>query len=104
MYNPTEANEDQLDKLYKKHISKPCFCLNYSYDSEDQVGFFSFVTLTGKRIEGQLRRDEPYFVEVTGFGDTRYDINYPKAHYKLYKRLKYLALKARTRFLRGSQI
>lgn len=104
-YNVVTANKEQANKLYRKHISKPCFKLSYSYDDEDDLGFFSFVTLTGKRVEGQLRGDIPCYIEVTGFGNARYDIDYPNQYDpKLYKRLQCLALECRSRFLRGSEI
>mgnify|MGYP003630571845 CR=1 FL=1 len=84
------ANQTQINKLYNKHLFKGAVIKKtFSYDSEDSVGFVTLHTITGKKWQYQLRDGKPMFVEVTGFGNIRYDISYPEQHHKdLYNRLK----------------
>jgi hypothetical protein len=110
MYTTINANEEQTKKLFEKHV-KPfwgiskIFSKSFSYDSDDGIGFVTLYTITGKKIEFQMRRDEPCFVEFTGFGDIRYDVFYPeKSNKELYEILKKYGLKAQTKFWKGGQI
>jgi hypothetical protein len=121
MYTVISASKEQVDAFYKKHM-EPLAKANifgrtrtiprvisstskYSYDDEDGIGFFSISTITGKKITCQVRGNEPMFVELTGFGDIRYDIAYPsRVHNEFYEMLKDLCLKGKKNFWEGGQI
>lgn len=111
MYTPIHASKEQAEKLYEKHC-KPCFLgmpkiifSSFSYDDEDDVGFVTLKTITGKRITYQLRNDEPCFIEFTGFGNIRYDIDCPnKVNTNLYDLLKSHGKKAKNNFWKGGEI
>lgn len=100
------ASKEQIEKIYSKHLSGIFFKplnLKYSYDNDDNIGFVSFYTLRGHRVEYQFRDHKPYFVEfqmVTG--DIRYDIHYPKG--PIYDCLKEIGLKAEKHFWKGGEI
>lgn len=99
-YTVIESSKEQIEKLYKKH----CFVVtsSYNYDDEDNVGFVTLHTLTGKMIEYQFRSGKPCFVEFTGFGNIRYDIAYPEG--KMFDFLKKWGDKAEKHFWKGGQI
>jgi hypothetical protein len=119
MYSVIGANEEQIKKFYEKHMKprKRFLFLNinpiiessakYSYDNEDGIGFFSVSTLTGKKISCQIRRGEPMFVELTGYGSIRYDIAYPsqlKSCPEFYSTLKILCERTEKGFWKGAEI
>jgi len=102
-YNVIEANKDQVDKLYHKHMIK-LFSM-FDHDSYDKDGYVTIYTLTGKKIEYVIRNNEPCFVEFTGFGNIRYDIAYPKEmNLAMYNKLKKWGDKISKNFWKGSQI
>ncbi len=121
MYTVISASKEQVDAFYKKHM-QPLVETNifgkqsvtprviidkakFSYDDEDNIGFFSVKTTTDKRISCQVRGNEPYFVELTGFDNIRYDISYPKeVHVEFYEMLKELCNTAKDNFWKGGQI
>ena len=122
-YTVIHANKEQAQALYDKHM-KPIFkpkgffgmvaskviptitSSSFSYDSEDDIGFVTLHTITSKRIEYQLRGNEPMFVEFTGFdSNVRYDVSYPhQLNEDMYKMLKEEGIKAKTKFWKGGQI
>lgn len=122
-YTVINANDAQINAFYEKHM-KPLVktrlfgkrftvpmvlsvTAKFSYDDEDDIGFFSVSTVTGKRISCQVRGSEPMFVELTGFGDIRYDIAYPHhraACKEFYEELKLLCNIAKDNFWKGGQI
>jgi hypothetical protein len=109
-YTVITASKEQAQALYEKHM-KPMVLIpritkvSYTYDSEDGIGFVTLNTITGKRIEYQLRGDEPIFVGFTGFGDIRYDVHYPwQIHEDMYKLLKEYGAKAKNTFWKGGEI
>jgi len=114
MYTVINANFKQLDALFKKHMKSTSFLgltipklkiLNFSYDNEDDIGFVTLETITGKTISYQLRNDEPCFVEFTGFGNIRYDTGFiKKEHINMYNLLKEYGIKARQKFWNGGDI
>lgn len=114
-YTVIQASEDQIYKLVHKHLVTRYPSLfgpgnektrvksyNFSYDSEDQIGFVTLKTDTGKTVEYQLRRGIPCFVEFTGFGAIRYDISYPKD--KLLEILTHWGKVAHDNFWAGGEI
>jgi hypothetical protein len=121
MYTVIPASKEQVEAFYEKHM-KPFVktrilrksvevprvvkaTMRYSYDSEDGIGFFSISTITGKKISCQVRGNEPMFVELTGFGNIRYDIAYPdRVHEGFYNVLKVLCKEAKDNFWKGGQI
>lgn len=111
MYTTTDCSKEQAQKIFDKHCKKnflgisKIVSLSYSYDNEDNIGFVTLKTRTGKKISYQLRNDDPCFVEFTGFGDIRYDIPYPhKLNFDLYNFLKDYSKKAKANFWKGGQI
>lgn len=81
------------------------FTCEYAYDDEDSVGFFNVSTITGKTITCQIRNGNPMFVELRGFGNTRYDIAYPDlVHPEFYKMLKVLCNQTERNFWKGGHI
>ena len=103
MWTVINASKDQIEKIYSKHLKFPVFNLEYSYDSDDGIGFVSFYVISGHKVEYQFRKQEPCFVEFQMCaGNIRYDFAYPKD--KVYNRLKKLGLKAEKHFLAGGQI
>lgn len=105
MYNPVSATKEQINKLLKKHLF-PRAVINskITYDSEDNIHFYYANTITGKTIECQVRQGEPMFLSFSGFGSTRYDINYLNEYPKLHKRIKDLTNKYIKAFWKGSEI
>jgi hypothetical protein len=83
MYNRIPASKNQVKLLLNRHL-KPFLGIgkiikkSFSYDSEDGIGFVTLYTITGKKIEYQLRSERPMFVSFSGFGDIVYDISYPE--------------------------
>lgn len=111
MYTVIQASSEQVSKLYEKHCKPGLFNIpkiitkTFSYDDEDDIGFVTLFTISGKKIEYQLRNDEPCFIEFSGFGNIRYDISYPKKiNNDLYDILKKYGIKAKENFWKGSQI
>ncbi len=109
MYNPIIATKDQATALYEKHLKcdgvSKIKSSSFSMDDEDDIGFVTLHTTTGKKIFYQFRKDEPCFVEFMGFGNLRYDINYPKLlHQEMYNFLKEYGIEARNNFLNGGEI
>lgn len=103
-YTVIGANIAQSKKLYEKHMWFKVYS-SYSYDDEDNIGFVTVYTITGKTIEYQLRNDEPCFVEFTGFYDIRYDISYPeKMCMPMYEKLKKWGINAQKKFWKGGSI
>lgn len=124
-YTVIQANQEQANMLFEKHL-KPKnlkskrFCFfgkditkniericdeSFSYDDEDNIGFVKLKTITGKKVEYQLRGDRPCFVEFSGFGNIRYDISYPeRLNQELYDFLKEYGLKNQKNFWAGGQI
>lgn len=113
-YTTIEPSEKQIDKLYKKHLRPFNFfgikipkivIMSYSVDDEDNIGFVTLYTIYGKKIEYQLRGEEPMFVSFTGFGRIKYDIAYPiKRHKKMYEFLKNKAIICENNFWNGGEI
>jgi hypothetical protein len=122
-YTVIGASDEQINAFYTKHMKpyiKTTFfrkkitltpllesSMKYSYDDEDGIGFFSIHTVTGKKISCQVRGSEPMFVELSGFGDIRYDISYPaqrKNCKEFYEDLKLLCNIAKESFWKGGQI
>lgn len=123
MYTVINASDDQINAFYEKHM-KPKLSIgffgkkipiggvmsssaHYCYDDEDNIGFFSISTISGKRIGCQVRGETPCFVELTGFGSIRYDIAYPERRencQEFYAMLKDLANKAKVNFWKGGEI
>jgi len=110
MYTTIQTSKEQAAILLKKHI-KFIFGLtkiifkSFSYDGEDEIGFVTLHTFTGKTIEYQLRNNTPMFVEFTGFGNIRYDISYPeKLNQELFDILQQYGIKAQNSFWKGKQI
>lgn len=131
--NPIEVSKDQAEALFRKHMvslasieTKTIGFLfwkqkvtslvgggsliiesKYDYDDEDNIGFVTLYSKTGKKISYQMTRNqtEPCFVEVGYFESIRYDINYPdKIHPEMYEFLKEEGIKARDNFWKGTQI
>lgn len=103
-YTVIPTSKEQAKELFDKHCTK-IKSSSFSYDAEDRIGFVKLKTKTGKRIAYQLRGDEPMFVEFTGFGQIRYDINYPKElNNDLYEILKTYGIKAKKNFWKGGEI
>jgi hypothetical protein len=75
MYNVIKPNDTQINALYENHLKDKIIYSSFSYDSEDNIGFVTLKTSTGKTIEYQLRNGIPMFIEFTGFGQVRYDID-----------------------------
>lgn len=127
-YTVINSSYEQVDKLYRKHLSPfinrffkhivPRIVRSkYSYDHEDNIGFVTLYTVTGKTIEYQLRsmrksykdpwiEDTPCFVGCSGFGNIRYDIgnDLESVHPELFKLLKDEGIKAKNRFWKGGDI
>ena len=110
MYTTINASEEQAEKLLNKHL-KPIMGLNavisksFSYDSEDDIGFVTLYTVTGKTVSYQLRNDIPMFVSFTGFGNIRYDIHYPRElNIEMFNVLKKYVIKAKNNFWKGGEI
>jgi hypothetical protein len=102
MLTVINANNEQIQRIYDKHVKKRCFSLKYSYDDEDDIGFVSFRTFSGKRVEFQFKNDLPCFVSFYNNGSTRYDIAYPKGD--LFHRLKEIGLRAQEKWKKGLDI
>lgn len=103
-YTTIPTSKEQAKKLFDKHCRK-IISSSFSYDNEDGIGFVTLKTKTGKQITYQLRNDEPMFIEFTGFGQIRYDINYPKElNVDLYEMLKNHGIKAKNNFWKGGEI
>lgn len=104
-YTVIQASKEQAEKLYRKHMRWGLFGGHFSYDDEDNIGFCSFYTITGKKITCQLRGECPCFVEFTGFGDIRYDIAYPdQLNDDMSNMLKDKCNKLKKAFWKGAQI
>lgn len=111
MYTPIVANTEQIDKLISKHLKPGILGIprvikkRYSWDSEDGIGFVTLHTRTGKKVEYQMRNNEPMFASFTGFGDIRYDVHYPsESHEELHTHLKAFGMSASDEFWKGAQI
>ena len=114
LYNVIHASEEQISAFYEKHMvpSKKIRheTVYYYYDSEDKIGFFSISTTTGKKISCQIRGNSPCFIELTGFGGVRYDINNLSKYNKnkscqdFYKMLREMCLKAKEDYWKAAQI
>jgi len=103
MWTPVNASDDQIKKIYNKHLKFPVFNLKYAYDDEDNLGFVSFYVLCGHRVEYQFRKQKPCFVEFQMLSSKiRYDIPYPEG--PIFDRLKKLGLKAEKNFWAGGEI
>jgi hypothetical protein len=120
MYTVISASKEQIDKFVEKHLRgklkinflglnkkliPAIISRSFSYDNEDSVGFVELYTITGKKISYQLRRGEPMFIEITGYGDIRYDVSYPEQINKeFYKILKEEGKKTSEDFWKGGDI
>lgn len=105
MYNVITASKEQIDKLHSKHLSSVIYKKSFSYNEEDEVGFVTLRTITCKQISYQLRGEEPCFVEFTGFGNIRYDVDYPaQSHKEMYDLLKKYGVEVKNAFWKGAQI
>ena len=109
-YTVIAASEKQVEALLNKHL-KPFMGIpkiiskNFSYDDEDDKGFVTLYTITGKKIKYQLRDKIPMFVEFSGFGNIRYDISYPdEINTEMYEILKKYGGEASDNFWNGGQI
>ena len=115
-YNIIQASKEQQDALLNKHMKKSFnfftklfnskkevfIYRRFSYDVEDNIGFVSLTTWTDKKISYQLRGDNPCFVEFTGFGNIRYEIDYPSG--EIFEILKEEGIKIRENFWKGGNI
>lgn len=119
-YTTIGTSKEQAEALYNKHL-KPIvkkkfwsgkkfivpriLSFSFAYDDEDGIGFVTLKTITGKKVEYQLRSGQPMFVEFTGFGNIRYDISYPDhVNRDLYNILKEYGKKASDNFWKGGEI
>ena len=77
-YTIITASGLQIEKLYSKHLMNGLQedKNKFSFDSEDNIGFVTLVTKTGKTFQYQLRNGVAMFATVIGFGNVRYDIDY----------------------------
>lgn len=121
-YTVIPTSKEQAQELYDKHMkpetglaglffnkktvtTSKIRSFKFSYDSEDDIGFVILFTTTGKKIEYQLRGTEPMFVGFSGFGNIRYDVNYPhQIHQEMYDMLKLYGNQAKDNFWKGGQI
>lgn len=110
MYTTIDASKEQAEELLNKHL-KPFLCIwkiiskSFSYDNDDDIGFVTLNTITGKKINYQLRSDTPMFVEFTGFGKIRYNISYPeKLNKEMFDLLKKHGVDAKNNFWKGAEI
>ena len=110
MYTTINASKEQAVKLLCKHL-KPFMGISriistsFSYDAEDDIGFVTLHTITGKKISYQLREERPMFLEFSGFGNIRYDISYPEnLNQEMFKILKRYGIKAKNDFWKGGKI
>lgn len=116
-YTVISASNDQIKKMIYTHLQKfispfsifskkslvsTIKSYKYSFDQEDNIGFVTLKTITGKTVEYQLRRGIPCFVEFTGFENIRYDVAYPKD--ELLDILTFWGKKAEENFWKGGQI
>lgn len=112
MYTVIESSKEQAQALFEKHIKPTFFGIiskklksTFSYDSEDDVGFFSANLLGGKRVSCQVRGSSICFVEFTGFGNIRYDISYPNQLCpEMSEVITKWALEAKDNFWKGGEI
>lgn len=133
MCTPIQVSKEQAEVLFRKHMvteakiyrEKKNFWFykrslvrlirgenkiigsKYSYDDDDNIGFVTLKTSTGKSISYQMRNRQstPMFVEVGYFEHTRYDIHYPdQVHPEMFEFLKAEGIKVRDKFWEGSQI
>jgi len=102
-YTVIKANLGQLNKLYSKHM----WCIlggKYEHNQEDNTGYVTLYTLTGKTIAYQMRKGV-CFVEFMGFGNIRYDVAYEKdMPPKMYEKLNRWGEKLIKSFWRGGAI
>lgn len=116
-YTVIHANQEQQDALLTKHLCPPVMSFldkllgrkkeaflssSYSHNSEDDIGFVTLNTFTGKKISYQMRNNNPCFVQFTGFGDIRYDVANPSG--EMLQILKDKGIEARNNFLKGANI
>ncbi|MFW5847293.1 MAG: hypothetical protein ACOCVF_00040 [bacterium] len=110
MYTTIRTSKEQAEKLLSKHLKKfmgfsRVKSKSFSYNNEDDIGFVTLHTITGKKICYQLRNDIPMFVEFTGFGNIRYDISYPEnLNQEMFEILKKYGIKAKNDFWKGGEI
>lgn len=110
MYTTIKTSKEQAEKLLRKHL-KPfmgfskVISKSFSYDDDDDIGFVTLHTITGKKICYQLRNDTPMFVEFMGFENIRYDIPYPeKLNQEMFEILKKYGIKVKNDFWKGGEI
>jgi len=110
MFTTINTSKEQAGKLLCKHL-KPFMGISkiasksFSYDSEDDIGFVTLHTITGKKICYQLRNETPMFVEFMGFESIRYDISYPeKLSQEMFDILKKYGISAKDNFWKGGEI
>jgi hypothetical protein len=116
-YTVIQASQEQQDALLNKHMRPPVISFfnkllggkyetfiksSFMYDSEDEIGFVTLTTWTGKKISYQMRGNTPCFVEFTGFGNIRYEIAYPSGD--MLKILKDKGLEVKNNFWKGGEI
>jgi hypothetical protein len=120
MMNVVPASKEQIEKFMDKHIKPisknrffgliktvvlPIASRKFAYNDEDDVGFVTLHTVTGKKIYYQLRGDYPCFVEISGYGNTRYDLSYPdQCNMDFALMLSEEGIKTKTDFFKGSEI
>lgn len=102
-YNVITANEEQQKQILK-HLELNPIKVTMTKDDEDDIGFISLTTFTGKKMSWQLRGRHSCFGEfVVGNGtNTRYDLY--KIIPELQQRMDEISERARKKFEKGEDI
>lgn len=111
MYTVVKASQEQAERLYIKHL-KPQEStdkvISMSYVSPSIIsgnGWVTLYTSTKKKVHYTLYDNHVGRVEFTGFGNIRYDIDYPEQlHPELHKFLFEIGVKAKEAFWKGAEI
>lgn len=99
------ANAEQAQKLFDKHLSKVRGDIKYSFDDEDSIEFFSCYTWSGKHVQWQLRGKGPCIISFGGFEDFEYCIdNAEELCPPMHKKLVELSEKVKNHFWKGGRI
>ena len=110
-YNTIEANEDQIEKILKKHLFR-VKDTSYTYDDKDGIGYihcysatrFGGYKYTPKdycKMTWQLRGNRPMFFSLHR-ENTRYDIYRPEG--MVLERLIEISKKAVDKWEKGQEI
>jgi hypothetical protein len=113
MYTTVNANKEQIDKIFKKHL-KRVYNLEYT-PNEDNIEdgiiwctsyifpatHFDCVTVGAPIIQWRIRKGKPMFFSII-IKDVSYEIYEPTGEFK--ERLHKLGIKAKRKFWKGSEI